>query len=85
MDKGGKGLCKPVGKLHFPKVGQQVKVELLNGIAPKHKLRNETLNLDNASLVIQGQNKMNGNDLSKEGYPKHGWLYFRVKVKKNKK
>lgn len=80
-----KGTCKPVAKLHFPKIGQQVKVELLPGIASKHKLRNETLNLDNASLVIQGQTKMNGNDLSKEGFPKHGWLYFRVKVKKDKK
>ena len=78
-------MVQPVAILEIPKIGTQVKIVLLDNVAKKHPMRCEVLNLDNGSLVILGEKKMVGNNLSKENFKTHGWDWLRVKKTKTKK
>ena len=80
-----KSMVEPVAVLEIPKIGTQVKIVLLDNVAKKHPMRCEILNLDNGSLVILGEKKMVGNNLSKENFKTHGWDFLRVKKTKQNK
>ena len=80
-----KSMVAPVAILEIPKIGTQVKIVLLDNVAKKHAMRHEILNLDNGSLVILGEKKMVGNNLSKENFKTHGWDWLRVKTPKQSK